>query len=93
MGNYEYLGIGLLLGIAISVYFYMSREERIEKEMEINKKIFSTKLLDRALEKAVDKMRTMITQNNRELSEAEKNEIIFDCLTRQKDLMVHEEER
>ena len=49
MGNYGYLGIGIVLGIAMSIYFCMSREEKIEKEIAINKKIFSTKLLDTAL--------------------------------------------
>ena len=48
MGNYGYLGIGILLGIAVSIYIYMSREEKIEQEIAINKKIFSTKLLDTA---------------------------------------------
>ena len=90
MGSYGYLAVGIVLGIAISIYVYMSREERIEKEIEINKKIFSTKLLDIALEKAVTKMKMTISEKSRELSEEEKNEIIFDCLNRQKNIMEEE---
>lgn len=90
MGSYGYLAVGIVLGIAISIYVYMSREERIEKEIEINKKIFSTKLLDIALEKAVTKMKMRISEKSRELSEEEKNEIIFDCLNRQKNIMEEE---
>lgn len=87
MGNYGYLGIGILLGIAVSVYIYVSREEKIEKEIAINKKIFSTKLLDAALERSVEKMKTLINERNKELSEEEKNEIIFDCFEHQKNNM------
>lgn len=90
MGSYGYFAVGIVLGIAISIYVYMSREERIEKEIEINKKIFSTKLLDIALEKAVTKMKMRISEKSRELSEEEKNEIIFDCLNRQKNIMEEE---
>lgn len=90
MGNYGYLLVGLVLGIATSIYFYVNREEKIEKEIELNKKIFSTKLLDSALDKAVYKMKQSISEKSRELSEDEKNEIIFDCLNRQKNLMDEE---
>lgn len=90
MGNYGYLIVGLVLGIATPIYFYVNREEKIEKEIELNKKIFSTKLLDSALDKAVYKMKQSISEKSRELSEDEKNEIIFDCLNRQKSLMDEE---
>lgn len=90
MGNYGYLLVGLVLGIATSIYFYVNREEKIEKEIELNKKIFSTELLDSALDKAVYKMKQSISEKSRELSEDEKNEIIFDCLNRQKSLMDEE---
>lgn len=90
MSNYGYLIVGLVLGIATSIYFYVNREEKIEKEIELNKKIFSTKLLDSALDKAVYKMKQSISEKSRELSEDEKNEIIFDCLNRQKSLMDEE---
>ena len=90
MSNYGYLIVGLVLGIAASIYFYVNREEKIEKEIELNKKIFSTKLLDSELDKAVYKMKQSISEKRRELSEDEKNEIIFDCLNRQKSLMDEE---
>ena len=76
MTNYGYLFVGLVLGIALSIYFYINREEKIEKEIELNKKIFSTKLLDSALDKAVFKMKQSISEKSRELSEDEKNEEI-----------------
>ena len=90
MGNYGYLGIGIVLGIAMSIYFCMSREEKIEKEIKINKKIFSTKLLDTALEKAVEKMKILIKEESRQLSEDEKNKIIFDCFKIQKNNIKNE---
>lgn len=90
MGNYGYLGIGIVLGIAMSIYFCMSREEKIEKEIAINKKIFSTKLLDTALEKAVEKMKILINEESRQLSEDEKNKIIFDCFEIQKNNIKNE---
>lgn len=93
MGNYGYLGIGIVLGIAISVYICMNREEKIEKEIEINKKIFSTKLLDTALEKAVEKMKILINEESRQLSEDEKNKIIFDCFENQKNNIKNEKKQ
>ena len=68
----------------------MSREEKIEKEIAINKKIFSTKLLDTALEKAVEKMKILINEESRQLSEDEKNKIIFDCFEIQKNNIKNE---
>lgn len=79
MGIYSYFVLGIVLGLAIGVYFIADREEKIQKEIEIQQRIFSTKKLDMALEKAVDIMKSRIKNLNRELTEEEKDKIIYDC--------------
>jgi len=84
MENYAYLAIGIVMGIAISVYVVSSMNEKARKEIETNRRIFSSKLVESALDRAVDQIEMLISQNKRELSEDEKNEIIFDCLSKEK---------
>lgn len=79
MGIYTYFFLGIVLGLAIGVYFFVDREEKIQKEIAIQQKIFSTKKLDAALDKAVDIMKSRISALNRELTEEEKDKIIYDC--------------
>ena len=79
MGIYSYFVLGIVLGLAIGVYFIADREEKIQKEIEIQQRIFSTKKLYMALEKAVDIMKSRIKNLNRELTEEEKDKIIYDC--------------
>lgn len=79
MGIYTYFVLGIVLGLAIGVYYIADREEKIQKEIEIQQRIFSTKKLDMALEKAVDIMKSRIKNLNRELTEEEKDKIIYDC--------------
>lgn len=79
MGIYAYFVLGIILGLAIGVYIIADREERIQKEIELQQKIFSTKKLDNALEKAVNIMKMRIASLNRELTEEEKDRIIYDC--------------
>ena len=79
LGIYSYFVLGIVLGLAIGVYFIADREEKIQKEIEIQQRIFSTKKLDMALEKAVDIMKSRIKNLNRELTEEEKDKIIYDC--------------
>lgn len=79
MDIYIYFVLGIILGLAIGVYYIADREERIQKEIEIQQRIFSTKKLDAALEKAVDIMKSKIKNLNRELTEEEKDKIIYDC--------------
>ncbi len=79
MGTYQYLLLGAILGIAISLYIFASREEKIEKEIRINKRLFSSKHLDNSLEKAVKLMKMQISALNRELTEEEKDSIIYRC--------------
>ena len=79
MDIYAYFILGTVLGLAIGVYYIADREEKIQKEIEIQQRIFSTKKLDTALEKAVDIMKSRIKNLNRELTEEEKDKIIYDC--------------
>ena len=60
MGIYSYFALGIVLGLAIGVYYIADREEKIQKEIELQQRIFSTKKLDMALEKAVDIMKSRI---------------------------------
>lgn len=80
MNIYVYFILGIVLGLALATYIYLAREEKIEKVIESNKRIFSTKKLDLALENAVDLISNTIKEEKRELTEEEKDNIIFDCL-------------
>lgn len=79
MGIYEYFALGIVLGLSIAVYFFLSREERIEKSIIINKEVFSTEKLDNTMETVVDRIKEKISKVNRNLTEEEKNEIIEQC--------------
>lgn len=79
MGIYAYFILGTILGLAIGLYIIADREEKIQKEIELQQRIFSTKKLDQALEKAVNIMKARIASLNRELTEEEKDRIIYDC--------------
>ncbi len=79
MSDYHYLILGVILGIGISLYVFASREEKINKEIRLNQKLFSTKKLNIALERAVELMQMQIRALNRELTEEEKDKIIYKC--------------
>jgi len=79
MSVYQYFILGILLGIGISLYIFANREEKINKEIIMNKRLFSSKKLDKSLEKAVNLMRLQIQSLNRELTEEEKDNIIYKC--------------
>lgn len=79
MGIYQYFLLGIILGFAISLYIFASREEKIQKKIVINQRLFSTKKLDKSLEKAVSLMQLQISSLNRELTEEEKDNIIYKC--------------
>ena len=82
MSIYVYFILGIILGIALSTYIFFSREEKIEKAIESNKRIYSTENLDKALENAVNRISLSIEEKKRELTEDEKNNIIVECLNR-----------
>lgn len=79
MNEYIYLCLGIVLGIAISLYYFASREEKIVKKINANKKIYSTEKLDYTMRKVVEKIDNTIRRNKRDLTEDEKNEIIVEC--------------
>lgn len=69
-----------ILGVAIVIYWWASREERIEREIQINQKVFSTPKLDTTMEEIVNKIRNQMSFLKRKLTEEEKNEIIENCI-------------
>lgn len=79
MSQYTYFILGILLGLAIAIYFGINREEKIEKNILRNKKMFSTEKLDETMESVVNKIREKAHEIKRELTEEEKNEIIVQC--------------
>lgn len=83
MNQYTYFALGIVLGISLSVYYFMNREEKIESRIKLDQKIYSTKLLDITMESVVKKINEKIKEVKRELTEDEKNEIIKECYKEQ----------
>lgn len=79
MNQYIYFILGILLGIGIAIYFWADREEKIERRIKRNQKVFSTEKLDKTMESVVDRITKKIKEIKRELTEDEKNEIIVQC--------------
>lgn len=77
--KYIYLFLGLLLGLLIALYYFIAREEKIEKKIKINQKMYSTEKLDETMKKVVDKINIAVKEVKRELTEEEKNKIIIEC--------------
>lgn len=84
MEIYQYFILGIILGVGISLLVFAKREEKIEKEIFINRRLFSSKKLDSSLEKAVNLMKLQIQSLNRELTEEEKDKIIYKCYVENK---------
>jgi len=79
MNQYIYFILGILLGLAIAVYFFLNREEKIEKIIKYNQETFSSKRLDNTMETVVDRIKIKIDEVKRDLTEDEKDEIIIQC--------------
>ena len=79
MNQYIYFALGIVLGISLAVYYFMNREEKIESQIELDQKIYSTKRLDTAMENVVENINKKIKELKRELTEDEENEIIEQC--------------
>lgn len=77
--KYIFLILGVILGAAIMLYFFCNREEKIEKTIIRNQKVFSTKKLDLTMQNVVERIDYKIKEVKRELTEDEKNEIIIQC--------------
>lgn len=78
--KYMFFILGIILGCAIILYIWMGREEKIERVIKNNQKVFSTPKLDKTMETIVEKIKSSISHLKRELTEDEKNEIIEQCL-------------
>ena len=79
MNQYTYFALGIVLGSSLAVYYFMNREEKIEKRIVLDQQIYSTPKLDKTMENVVDKINLKIKEFKRELTEEEKNEIIKQC--------------
>lgn len=79
MNQYAYFCLGILLGLAIAIYFWVDREEKIERRIKRDQKLFSTEKLDKTMETVVNRINEKIKEFKRELTEDEKNEIIVQC--------------
>ena len=79
MEKYIYFIAGIIFGIAVSVYLFISREEKIEKTIINDQKIYSTEKLNDTMENVVKTIDNNISELKRELTEDEKNEIITEC--------------
>lgn len=80
LDKYTYLVLGVILGAAIVVYWWISREQRIEKEILANQEVFSTSKLDTTMQEIVEKIKMQMRFLKRKLTEEEKNEIIENCI-------------
>ena len=80
LDKYAYLVLGVILGAAIVVYWWISREQRIEREIQANQEVFSTSKLDTTMQEIVDKIKVQMRFLKRKLTEDEKNEIIENCI-------------
>ena len=73
-----YFILGLILGIAVAVYFYENSREKAV----INGERFVSKKLRIALDNSSDIIYNKIKELKRDLTETEKDEIIRDCYER-----------
>lgn len=80
MEKYLFMFLGVILGVAISLYIYGEKRERYARRIKSDREYFSTKRLDDALDKAVKRMQLEMKALGRKLTEEEKNEIIFGFL-------------
>ena len=79
MEIYIYFALGIILGMAIAVYFFADRAEKAYRKMSLDKRIYSTKKLDTTMENIVNRINNHIEESKRELTEDEKNQIIEQC--------------
>lgn len=86
MNQYTYFALGILLGIGLTVFYFMNREEKIEKQIELDQKIYSTNKLDTTMESVVENINKKTKELKRKLTEEEKNEIIVQCYNEKFDM-------
>ena len=71
--------LGIFLGLGIALYFIVRREEKIERQIVNDQKIYSTTKLDETMKAVVEKINKEKGRFQRELTENEKDEIIVQC--------------
>ena len=69
MEKYIFFVLGMVLGVAISLYVYSIKKERVFKRIKKDQDNFSTAKLDSALEKAVQQMQRQMNVVGRKLTE------------------------
>lgn len=79
MNEYVYFGLGIILGLGITLYFFANREEKIQNRIKFDQQLFSTQKLDSTMQAVVERISKKIKERKRELTEEEKNEIIAEC--------------
>ena len=79
MNQYTYFILGILLGLGIAIYFWADREEKLERRIKRDQRLFSTEKLNKTMETVVDRINKKVKEIRRELTEEEKNEIIIQC--------------
>ncbi len=82
MEKYIFLIVGVVFGIAVSLYVYSIKKERMVKRIKNDQEFYSTQMLDEALENAVREMQQKMRLLNRKLTEEEKNNIIFEYINK-----------
>ena len=82
MNQYIFFVLGILLGLAIALYIYESRKEKIISTIIMNQKVFSSEKLNETIENIAKKISIRMQETNKELSEDEKNEIIASVVKR-----------
>ena len=66
--KYIFLILGVILGAAIMLYFFCNREEKIERTIIRNQKVFSTKKLDLTMQNVVERIDYNIKNNKEKTS-------------------------
>ena len=77
MNQYIYFALGIVLGMLIMLYYFLGRDERIEKTILSNQKVYSTKKLNAAMQTVVDRIRIKKNEVKRDLTEEEKDDIVI----------------
>ena len=54
MNQYIYLILGIVLGISLAVYYFLNREEKIEKQIEHKENIIKTDVDVKEFEKYIE---------------------------------------
>ena len=79
MNQYTYFVLGIILGISIAIVYFLNREEKEERILRFNQKIFSSNKLNNMLDAVSEKIVIKIEELDRDLTDDEKDAIISEC--------------